>query len=210
MRCILEEGLLTLGLLLNIPAKAEAQQAHDGGDRQQHRKERPVQRYDIAGDWADVYIHDVGVWLFPIVLLLLHGHEDQVMFVRFEGIALIECNIPPGAVFQQLFLQAIGIPVPCVRSVSVIQFQKDDAGGKEIPLLLALVIDRLFVGIGDGAVLVLCLADERLFCLTHKVGRYDEVHRQHEQCKEQQSRTEDQIHDPQLDVFHVRSAPFSL
>ena len=66
------------------------------------------------------------------------------------------------------------------------------------------------VGIGDGAVLVLCLADERLFCLTHKVCWYNEVHRQHEQCKEQQSRTEDQIHDPQLDVFHVRSAPFSL
>ena len=60
-----------------------------------------------------------------------------------------------------------------------------------MPLILALVIDRLIVGIGDAAVLVLCLADERLFCLTHKVGRYDEVHRQHEQGKEQQCRTED-------------------
>ena len=37
---ILEEGLLPLRLLFNVPAEAEAQQAHDGGDRQQHRKER--------------------------------------------------------------------------------------------------------------------------------------------------------------------------
>ena len=66
------------------------------------------------------------------------------------------------------------------------------------------------VGIGDGAVLILRLADERLFCLTHKVCRYNEVHRQHKQGKEQQSRAKDQVHDPQLDVFHVRSAPFSL
>ena len=43
--------------------------------------------------------------------------------------------------------------------------------------------------------------DERLFCLTHKVCRYNEVHRQHKQCKEQQSRAEDQIHDPLFDVF---------
>ena len=132
------------------------------------------------------------------------------MPVRFEGIALIECNIPSGAVFQQLFLQPVGIPIPCVVPVAILQLQKYDAGGKEIPLLLALVIDRLIVGIGDGAVLILCLADERLFCLTHKVGRYDEVHRQHEQGKEQQGRAEDQVHDPQLDVFHTLPAPFSL
>ena len=87
---ILEEGLLPLRFLLNIPAEAEPQQAHDGGDRQQHRKERPVQRHDIAGDGPDVYVHDIGVRRFPIVLLLLHGHEDQVMPVRFEGIALVE------------------------------------------------------------------------------------------------------------------------
>ncbi len=66
------------------------------------------------------------------------------------------------------------------------------------------------VGIRDGAVLILRLADERLFCLTHKVGGYNEVHRQHEQGKEQQSRAKDQIHDPQLDVFHTLPAPFSL
>ena len=66
------------------------------------------------------------------------------------------------------------------------------------------------VGIGDGAVLVLCLADERLFCLTHKVCRYDEVHRQHEQCKEQQSRAKDQIHDPQFDVFSCALCPLQL
>ena len=207
---ILEEGLLPLRLLLDVPAEAEAQQAHDGGDRQQHRKERPVQCHDIAGDWADVYIHDIGVWLFPIVLLLLHGHEYQVMFVRFEGIALVECNIPPGAVFQQLFLQPVGIPIPCVVPVAILQLQKYDAGGKEVSLLPVLVIVRFVIGVGYGSILILCLADERLFCLTHKVGRYDEVHRQHEQGKEQQGRAEDQVHDPQLDVFHTLPAPFSL
>ena len=87
---ILEEGLLPLRLLFNISAEAEPQQAHDGGDRQQHRKERPVQRYDIAGDGADVYVHDIGVGFLPIAVILLHGHEDQVMPVRFEGIALVE------------------------------------------------------------------------------------------------------------------------
>ena len=66
------------------------------------------------------------------------------------------------------------------------------------------------VGIGDGAVLVLCLADERLFRLAYKVSGDHNVHRQHEKGKEQQCRTEDQVYDPQLDVFHVRSAPFSL
>ena len=87
---VLKEGLLPLRLLLDVPAEAESQQTHDGGDCQQHRKERPIQRHNIAGDWADVYVHDVGVRLFPIVLLLLHGHEYQVMPVRFEGIALVE------------------------------------------------------------------------------------------------------------------------
>ena len=59
-------------------------------ERQQHPKERPIQRHDIAGDGPDVYVHDIGVWCFPIVLLLLHGHEYQVMPVRFEGIASVE------------------------------------------------------------------------------------------------------------------------
>ena len=87
---ILEEGLLPLRLLFNISAEAEPQQAHDGGNRQQYTKEYPVKRYDITRDGTDVYVHDIGVWLFPIVLLLLHGHKYQVMFVRFEGIALVE------------------------------------------------------------------------------------------------------------------------
>ena len=39
-------------------------------------------------------------------------HEDQMMPVRFEGVALIECDIPSGTVFQQLFLQTICVPVP--------------------------------------------------------------------------------------------------
>ena len=207
---ILKEGLLPLRLLLDIPAEAEPQQAHDGGDRQQYRKEHPVKRYDISGDGPDVYVHDIGVRLFPIVLLLLHGHEYQVMLVRFEGIALIECNIPPGAVFQQFFLQPVGIPIPCVVPVAILQLQKYDAGGKEVSLLPVLVIVRFVIGVGYGSILILCLADESLFCLTHKVCWYNEVHRQHEQGKEQQSRAEDQIHDPQLDVFHTLPAPFSL
>ena len=177
---------------------------------QRYLKEHPVQRHDIAGDGADVYVHDIGVRFFRIAVVPLHGHKDQVVLVCLEVVASVGRNRPFTAIRQQLFLQPIGVLAPCVRSVSVIQFQKDDAGGKEIPLLLALVIDRLFVGIGDGAVLVLRLADERLFRLAYKVSGDHNVHRQHEQCKEQQCRTEDQIHDPQLDVFHVRSAPFSL
>ena len=109
---ILEEGLLPLRLLFNISAEAEPQQTHDGGDRQQYAKEHPVQRHNIAGDGGDVYVHDIGVRFFPIVLLILHGHEDQMMPVCFEGIALIERQIPPLAVFQQFFLQAICVPVP--------------------------------------------------------------------------------------------------
>ena len=47
-----------------------------------------------------------------IAVILLRRHEDQMMPVRFEGVALIECDIPSGTVFQQLFLQTICVPVP--------------------------------------------------------------------------------------------------
>ena len=181
---VLKEGLLPLRLLLNIPTKSKAQQAHDGGDRQQHRKERPVQRYDIAGDGADVYVHDIGVGFLPIAVILLHGHEYQVMFVRFEGIALIECNIPPGAVFQQLFLQPVGIPIPCVVPVAILQLQKYDAGRKEVFLLPVLVIVRFVIGVGYGSILILRFVEQRLFCLVYKVRRDDHVYRQHKKGRQ--------------------------
>ena len=132
------------------------------------------------------------------------------MPVRFEGIALAECDIPSGTIFQQLFLQPVGIPVPCVRSVSVIQFQKDDAGRKEVSLIPVLVIVRFVIEVGNGSILIFRFVEQRLLCLVYKVGRNDHIYRQHKKSKQKESRAEDQIHDPQFDVFHVRSASFSL
>ena len=106
------------------------------------------------------------------------------MFVRFEGIALIECNIPPGAVFQQLFLQPVGIPIPCVVPVAILQLQKYDAGRKEVFLLPVLVIVRFVIGVGYGLILILRFVEQRLFCLVYKVGRDDHVYRQHKKGRQ--------------------------
>ena len=181
---VLEEGLLPLRLVFDIPAEPKAQQTHDGGDRKQHREEHPVQRYDIVRDGTDVYVHDIGVRLFPIVLLLLRGHEDQVMIVHFEGIALIECDITSGTVFQQLFLQQVDIPIPCVGLVAVLQLQKDDAGCKEVSLLPILIIVRFVIEVGNGSILIFRFVEQRLFCLVYKVGRNDHIYRQHKKSKQ--------------------------
>ena len=45
----------------------------------------------------------------------------------------------------------------------------------------------VFLELEDGSILILRFVEQRLFCLTHKVCWYNEVHRQHEQGKEQQS-----------------------
>ena len=130
-----------------------------------------------------------------------------------EGIALAERKVPSAVICQQFRLQPVGFPTPAAWLVAVLQFQKDDAGCKKVlllPIVPIAVKERSAACIWDGAVLILRLADKRFFCLIHKVGGYNEVRPQHEQGKEQQRRTEDQVHDPQLDVFHVRSAPFSL
>ena len=182
---ILEEGLLPFRFLLNIPAEAKPQQAHDGGDRQQYRKEHPVKRYDIARDGTDIYVHDIGVWFFSIGVILLCRQKDQMMPVRFEGVALIECDIPSGTVFQQLFLQQVGIPVPCVGPVAVLYLQKDDAGRKEVALLPVLIIVRFVIGVGNGSILIFRFIEQRLFCLGYKMRRDDHIYRQHKKSKQE-------------------------
>jgi len=136
-----------------------------------------------------------------------------VMFVRFEGIAAIGRNLSLAAIRQQLFLQPIGVLAPCVGLVAVLQLKKHNAGCEEMllrPVVPIVIIRLALIGVRNGAILILRLIAQRLFRLAYKVGGDHYVHRQHEKGKEQQCRTEDQIHDPQLDVFHVRSAPFSL
>ena len=213
MGCILEEGLLPLRLLFDVTAEAEAQQAHDGGNCQQHPKERPVQRHDIAGDGPDIYVHDIGIRFFRIAVVLLHGHEDQVVLVCLEVVTSIGRNRPFTAIRQQLFLQPIGVLAPCVGLVAVLQLKKHNAGREEMllrPVVPIVIIHLALIGVRNGAILILRLVAQRLFRLAYKVGGDHYVHRQHEKGKEQQCRTEDQIHDPQLDVLHVRSASFSL
>jgi len=78
------------------------------------------------------------------------------------------------------------------------------------PVVPIVIIHLALIGVRNGAILILRLVAQRLFRLAYKVGGDHYVHRQHEKGKEQQCRTEDQIHDPQLDVLHVRSASFSL
>ena len=213
MGSILEEGLLPLCLIFNIPSKPETQQAHDGGNCKQHRKKYPVQHYDIARDRSDVYVHDVGVWVFCIAVVLLHGQENQVVIARLEGIALAKGKVPSAVICQQLRLQPVGFPTPAAWLVAVLQFQKDNAGCKKVLLLRIVPIvvrQRSAAGIGDGAVLVLRFIAQRLFRFARKVGRDDDIDRQHEQRKEQQRRAEDQIHNSLLDVLHTLSASFSL
>ena len=159
------------------------------------------------------YVHDIGIRFFRIAVVLLHGHEDQVVLVCLEVVASIGRNRPFTAIRQQLFLQPIGVLAPCVGLVAVLQLKKHNAGREEMllrPVVPIVIIHLALIGVRNGAILILRLVAQRLFRLAYKVGGDHNVHRQHEKGKEQQCRTEDQIHDPQLDVFHVRSAPFSL
>ena len=136
-----------------------------------------------------------------------------MVLVCLEVVASIGRNRPFTAIRQQLFLQPIGVLAPCVGLVAVLQLKKHNAGREEMllrPVVPIVIIHLALIGVRNGAILILRLVAQRLFRLAYKVGGDHYVHRQHEKGKEQQCRTEDQIHDPQLDVLHVRSASFSL
>ena len=108
-----------------------------------------------------------------------------MMPVRFEGVALIECDIPSGTVFQQLFLQQVGIPIPCVGPVANLYLQKDDAGRKEVALLPVLIIVWFVIGVGNCSILIFRFIEQRPFCLGYKMRRDDHIYRQHKKGKQE-------------------------